>query len=64
MRMMISKVWDQDPNRVISKDKILAEFALEFDATRNTGLEILNNYKTVGSIKIKGDTITKEKKFT
>ncbi len=49
-------------NRVILKDKLIAEFCLQFGSTRRTALEILKNMQITGRIKIKDNEIFMRKK--
>lgn len=49
-------------NRIIFKDKLIAEFCLQLGSTRRTALEILKNLEITGRILIKGNEIFVRKK--
>jgi len=55
----IEDFFKKRPAGVISKEKLLAEFALRNMSTMRTGIEILTLLEKTNFIKVKGDDITK-----
>jgi len=61
IRNKIEVFFKKKPKEAISKNKLLALFALEKGSTKRTGEEILKLIEELGFIKIKGDLIEKGK---
>lgn len=57
-RGMIDAYFKKHPKGNVSKSKLLANFALDNNSTKRTGLEILNFLEETGFIVISGDVIT------
>jgi len=55
----INVFFKKRPDGIISKDKLLAEFALKNATSLRTGIEILSLLEKTNVIKISGDEITK-----
>lgn len=55
----IEHFFKKRPDSVISKKKLIAEFALSQGSTERTGKEIISLLEQTGKIKIEGDNILK-----
>lgn len=60
---MLEKFWLKNPKKAISKELLVAEFVVQLYSTKETAEQILFAFRTVGSIDIVGDKITKGKNF-
>ena len=61
---MLEKFWLKNPKKPISKELLISEFIVQLYSTKETAEQILFAFRTVGSIDIVGDKITKGKNFT
>lgn len=56
-RDILEKFFSSKPDQAISKSKLVAKFAIDFNSTQRTGNEIITLLSRAGMCKIEGDNI-------
>jgi CRP-like cAMP-binding protein len=59
LKNALSSFFKQYPDKVVDKNKLIANFVLEFNTTRRTAVEILKNFHDAGLIILDGNYIKK-----